>query len=148
MSQDVRTVAPGATADAAWEVMCQRGIHHLVVTDGGRAVGVLSDRDVAGARGAAFRRDRRVADLMTSGVVTSTPETPVRRIANVMRGRSIGCVVVTDADRIIGIVTVADLLALIGRGIEHAVVSTKRWTLKQRAPMVKQKQSAGRRQVR
>jgi CBS domain-containing protein len=36
-----------------------------------------------------------------------------------MRGRSIGCVPVVDRDRLVGIVTVSDLLEVLGRGIER-----------------------------
>ena len=74
---------------------------------------------------------------MTKHVVTVDPSTTVRRAANLMRGRSIGCVVVTNHGRIkikIGIVTVADLLDLLGRGSDRPIAATKRWTLKHRTP--------------
>jgi CBS domain-containing protein len=71
---------------------------------------------------------------MTEAVVTVPPTTPVRKAANLMRGRSIGCLVVSVAGRAVGIITVADLLELIGRGIERPVATTTRWTLKHRAP--------------
>jgi hypothetical protein len=51
-----------------------------------------------------------------------------------MRGRSIGCLVVTDAARVAGIITVADLLTLLGRGADRGVQRSKRWTLKHRGP--------------
>ena len=71
---------------------------------------------------------------MTAPVVTVTPTTTVRRAANLMRGRSIGCLVVTDRGRIAGIVTVADLLELLGRGADRSVQTPKRWTLRHRVP--------------
>jgi CBS domain-containing protein len=60
-----------------------------------------------------------------------------------MRGRSIGCLVVANADRALGIVTVADLLELIGRGSERAVESATRRTLNHRAPHRKRQRSIG-----
>jgi CBS domain-containing protein len=72
-----------------------------------------------------------------------SPTTTVRKAANLMRGRSIGCLVVTKRDRIVGIVTVADLLELVGRGADRPVASTTRWTLKHRAPHRKRHRAAG-----
>jgi len=134
MTKNVQTVSPSADAEDAWNLMRTKRIHHLVVIGGRRIVGILSDGDMGGRAGASVRRDRIVGDLMTAGVVTIPPATPVRKAANLMRGRSIGCLVVADRGRVEGIVTVADLLELIGRGIDRPVASTTRWTLKHRAP--------------
>lgn len=143
MTPGVQTVSAMTTAEDAWNLMRTKRVHHLVVTDGRRVVGVLSDRDAGGRRGAPVRKDRTVADLMTERVVTVTPTTPVRKAANLMRGRSIGCLVVTSGDRVAGIVTAADLLELLGRGIDHPTAATKRWTLKHRAPHRKQHVATG-----
>ena len=90
-----------------------------------------------------MRRNRTSGELMTGRVVTVPPTTTVRQAANLMRGRSIGCLVVTAGTRIVGIVTVSDLLELLGQGADRAVVSTKRWTLKHRAPHRKRHQAEG-----
>jgi CBS domain-containing protein len=94
----------------------------------------LSNRDAGGRLGAAVRMNSRVADLMTAPAVTVEPATTVRQAANVMRGRSIGCLVVVEGRRVIGIVTVSDLLELVGRGLDRGAVTSKRWTLSHRAP--------------
>jgi CBS domain-containing protein len=143
MSEAVQTVTPRTTAEEAFQKMQLGGIHHLVVTDGAGLVGLISDRDVGGRRGASMRKGRTVADLMTPHVVTATPTTTVRQAANLMRGRSIGCLVVTNGSRVAGIVTVADLLELIGRGVERPVAASRRYTLKHRTPHVKRHRAAG-----
>lgn len=143
MSRQVRTIAPDETADEAYRVMRMRRIHHLVVMDGRRIAGVLSDRDLGSGPGAAARKGREVGELMTTGVVTVPPDTPMRKAANMMRGRSIGCVVVTEAGKVVGIVTVSDLLALVGKGVEHPVEQSKRWTLKHRVPHRKIQRASG-----
>ena len=134
MTEGVKTIAPAAAAEDAWNVMRLNRIHHLVVTTGSRVVGVLSDRDVGGARGASVRKNSAVADLMTAPAVTVGPTTTVRQAANVMRGRSIGCLVVVESGRVAGIVTVSDLLELAGRGLDRGAVTSKRWTLRHRTP--------------
>jgi CBS domain-containing protein len=144
MSQDVETVRPQTPAESAWERMRMRGVHHLVVTDGTSIVGLLSERDAGGRRGISVRKGRTVGELMTGKPVSVRPETPVRRAANLMRGRSIGSLVVTDVRaRLLGIVTVADLLELLGRGIEHAVDTTARTPLRHRAPHRKLRRVSG-----
>jgi signal-transduction protein with cAMP-binding, CBS, and nucleotidyltransferase domain len=143
MTQDVKTVSPATSAADAWNLMVTHRIHHLVVRDGGRIVGVLSDRDAGSRRGAALRKTRIVGELMTSPVVTVPPTTTVRRAANMMRGRSIGCLVVVKAGNAAGIVTVSDLLDLIGRGIERSVTTTPRRLLNFRAPHRKRHRAAG-----
>jgi CBS domain-containing protein len=134
MTEEVQTVPPETAAGEAWNVMKARRIHHLVVTRGRRIVGILSDRDAGGRQGSAVRQSSTVADLMTQPVLTVPPETTVRKAANLMRGRSIGCLVVGDAGRVRGIVTVSDLLELVGRGLDRKVETPTRWTLKHRAP--------------
>ena len=49
-------------------------------------------------------------EIMTSSVVTASPRTPVRQVAELMRDRNVGSVVLADeADRPVGIVTDRDL---------------------------------------
>ncbi len=143
MTERVKTVSPTTTADDAWNVMRVNGIRHLVVVKGRQVVGVLSDRDAGGRRGASVRAQRAVADLMTAPVVTVEPTTTVRQAANLMRGRSIGSLVAMQGGRVVGIVTVADLLELVGRGLDRGAVTSKRWTLKHRAPHRKSHRSTG-----
>ena len=49
----VLTISPDATADDAWNKMRAYDIHHLVVMQPNRIVGILSDRDVGGPHGSA-----------------------------------------------------------------------------------------------
>jgi CBS domain-containing protein len=138
MSGAVQKISQATAAEEAWELMRRKSIHHLVVTDGARLAGILSDRDAGGRHGAGLRKNRTVADLMTRDVVTVAPEMTVRQAANLMRGRSIGCLIVADQSRVRGIITITDLLTLLGRGADRGAQTTTRWTLKHRAPHRKQ----------
>ncbi len=142
MTQEIQTVSPETSAEDAWGLMRTRRVRHLVVKDGPRIVGILSDRDEGGTRGASVRKNRTVRDLMTTSVVTVPPSATIRRAANVMRGRSIGSLVVADRTGTKGIVTVADLLDLIGRGSERTVTPSTRRLLQHRVPHRKQHRSA------
>lgn len=114
MSKDVETVKPGVHAAEAKARMRQKRIHHLVVTEGGELAGIVSERDLGGPKLPRSLGAYTVADFMTAPVVTVTTRTPVRRAARLMKGRSIGSLVVTSANgKVAGIVTVADLLDLV-----------------------------------
>lgn len=143
MTRGVKAVSAATTADDAWSLMRTYGIHHLVVTEGREIAGVISDRDMGGPHGSAVRDTRLVSELMTEHPVTIEPDMPIRKAANLLRGRSFGCLVVTHQRRVVGIVTTADLLELIGRGAVHPVVETERRTISHRAPHRKRHQASG-----
>lgn len=143
MSTDVKAVGAGLPADEAWRWMRAERIHHLVVLDGKAIAGVISDRDAGGPKGAAVRAGQDVGQLMTRHVVTVNPDTTVKRVANLMRGRSIGCAVVTDKGRVAGIVTTSDLLELLGRGAIRPTPTSRRPALNYRAPHRKRHKAYG-----
>jgi len=148
MTKTVRAVSPGVEAETAWSDLRAARIHHLVVVDSGHIVGILSERDLGGARGKTLRAGKRVADLMTPTVIFAAPETTLRRAANLMRGHVIGCLPVVDGKKLVGIVTATDMLDLIGRGAERPVAESTRWTMRgrgqRRAPVRRTKQASGR----
>ena len=125
MTEGVQTVRPTTAAADAWELMRRKRIHHLVVMEGAQIVGVLSDRDVGSRIGANLRAGRTVADLMTRHVVIRSPSDTVRSTANAMRGRTMGCMPIVDRGRLVGIVTVSDLLELLGRGVARPVKAAR-----------------------
>jgi acetoin utilization protein AcuB len=132
MSREVKSVATTATVSEAKSVMKVNGIRHLLVLDRGEVVGVVSDRDLGGRTGAGDQR--QLGTVMTENLVTAAPETTVRQAANLLRGRSIGCLPILDDGKAVGIVTTTDLLDLIGRGSERPVQRVDRWVLRGRGP--------------
>lgn len=126
MSRRVVAVGPDEPAGAAWLRMQRERIRHLVVMDGPRLVGVLSERDLGGRGGADLRRGRTVRELMAPRVATASPGTTLRQAANLMRGRLIGCLPVLQGDRVVGIVTATDVLEELGRGSTRPAVRAKR----------------------
>lgn len=132
MSRHVRTVGVTDSAGLAWDRMQMHRIHHLVVVHDHEILGVITDRDLGSKHGTEVREGRSVRDLMTAGVITIAPDATVREAANLMRGHRAGSLPVVDEGRLVGIVTVWDLLDLIGRGAERPVARTTRWVLKDR----------------
>ncbi|MCA1719089.1 MAG: CBS domain-containing protein [Actinobacteria bacterium] len=117
MTQEVVTAAPQTTAAEALALCRGNRIRHLPVLQGGRLVGVISDRDLRAATPAlgdparAEALDRiRVADEMARDVVTARPEDPIEDAAMTMYERKIGCLPVVDGEDLVGIVTSSDVL--------------------------------------
>jgi len=126
MNKDVIAAAPRDDAERAWSLMRTKGVRHLVIMDGKQVVGVLSERDLGGRSGASVRKGRTVSDLMTEQVVEASPTTTIRQAANLMRGRTIGCLPVTENGRVVGIVTTTDILDQLGRGATRPAVRAER----------------------
>lgn len=87
----------------------EAGVHQLVVTGGrGRVVGVLGVADVHRAPDAG-----RVEDFMSRRLFIVSPDSSLGEAAALMRVHAIGCLPVVDGRRLVGIVTVSDMLDLI-----------------------------------
>jgi CBS domain-containing protein len=107
----VHTISPSASAlDAAREMNARR-IGSLVVVDGGEVVGIVTERDLL-TRVLAQERSAGVtpvAEIMTTSVLTCTPETPIDEVRLLMRSRRIRHVPVIDGRRLAGMVSIGDL---------------------------------------
>jgi acetoin utilization protein AcuB len=132
MHKKVETVSPRESAAVALERMRRARVRHLVVQDGSNVVGILSDRDLKGM--GSLAQVETVENVMSSPAVTCSPDLTLRKAANLLRGRALGCLPILEDGKIVGIVTTTDLLEMIGAGIERPVPKTRRWILKDRGP--------------
>lgn len=102
------------TLEAAYALMRERSIRHLPVLDGGRVVGIVTDRDLRLATSRLSERPfapgATLAEVMNRPVHTAHPMDPVESAARTMRELKIGCLPVVDGDELVGIVTGIDLL--------------------------------------
>jgi CBS domain-containing protein len=111
--KSVVTIHPDATVERAIGVLRQRGIGALVVSDDGENVaGILSERDIVEALGryGSELLAISVAEVMTCPVVTCEPEDSVADLMAEMTSRRIRHFPVVEAGRLIGIVSIGDLV--------------------------------------
>ncbi|HTI36046.1 MAG TPA: CBS domain-containing protein [Vicinamibacterales bacterium] len=109
MTRNVLTIAADESIENAAARMAEAGVHHLVVRGKrGAVVGVISRTDVARAPLTA-----RVADFMPHRLLSVRSDTPVAHAAALMRTYGIGSLPVMTGSRLIGIVTVSDMLDLV-----------------------------------
>jgi len=111
MTREVTTVQADQTAQEAANFMLQGDAGSIPVTDGGRLIGMITDRDIA-VRGIAKGHgpDTPVRDLMTSGLVTARFDDTVEDVANKMSEAQVRRLpVIDDEERLVGIVSLGDL---------------------------------------
>jgi len=111
MTRDVLAVAPEDTLGEAAERMVERGVGSVVVSDFGRLIGILTERDLL--RAVADRihsSEARVREWMTSEPITATPETTPREAARTMLDHGFRHLPVVDDETTLGIVSLRDVL--------------------------------------
>ena len=122
MVREVITVSPQTTAAEALKLCREKRIRHLPVLEGGRMVGLISDRDLRAAtpalgdanRAAALQKIR-VGDEMAREIATSDPDDPIEQAAMAMHEKKIGCLPVVEGDDLAGILTTSDVMAALVR---------------------------------
>jgi CBS domain-containing protein len=109
----VHSVAPTDTVLTAAQRMNDHHIGSLVVLDGSRLVGIVTERDVM-RRVVAARREpiaTLVREIMTEDVLTADPKTPIRQAKAVMRERRIRHLPVVEDGDLVGMISIGDLNA-------------------------------------
>jgi acetoin utilization protein AcuB len=126
MSTPVETIAADDSVATARARFALNGIHHLVVVRDGDVVGVLSTADLGPWVYSEAEQELPVADCMETPVC-ATPATTIEQAANLLVGHSASCLPVLKHGRLTGVVTITDLLQLLGRGAERPAQSARRW---------------------
>jgi CBS domain-containing protein len=108
----VFSIAEDATAMDAAKVMNDHHIGALVVTRGEKVVGIFTERDILNRVVAQQRAPAEtvVRDVMTTPVACCSPGTSRAECRGVMRGRRIRHLPVVDDQRLVGIISVGDIL--------------------------------------
>ena len=118
MTRDVITVGPEAGVGEAWGLCREKNIRHLPVVEGGRLVGIISDRDlrdVSPPRGDTLDQENtlayvRVGDIMSRSVVTAHPLDTIEHAAHVIYENRFNCLPVVADGELAGIITSSDLV--------------------------------------
>lgn len=118
MTKDVITVSPTTTVKSLAKVLTQNQISGVPVTDKrGKILGLVSQSDIVGKRG------NQVKAIMTKKVIEVAEDTPVEEIAILMTTHKIKRVTVMRGEKLIGIVSRADIVGAIAMG-KHIALHT------------------------
>jgi acetoin utilization protein AcuB len=120
MTSEVLTGGPDMTIADALQLCRTHRIRHVPIVEGGRLVGLVTDRDLRLAMPPiwadhhdelqAMLHEKTVADVMVREIITVAPDTPVEAAAHLLYSNRIGCVPVLEGDSLVGILTETDLL--------------------------------------
>ncbi len=119
MSTDLFTLQPEDLIDMAASVMTWEHIRHIPVEDdAGRLQGLVSCRDLTRLLtrpDSSGKEAVRVREIMKENPVTVTPRTSTLEAAEIMKRSNLGCLPVVEGDRLVGIITVLDLMRVAAR---------------------------------
>ena len=109
---EVFRVAPGASVYEALQILAEKNAGALVVTEGGKLVGVISERDYARKVVLVDRssRDTLVSEIMSSDVKTVAPTASIEECMELMTERHIRHLPVLKDDELVGVVSIGDVV--------------------------------------
>ncbi|MRR08523.1 EAL domain-containing protein [bacterium] len=120
MTRHTDQVAPGDSLGEAVRMMAHSRISSAIVTDGGRAVGIITERDVLRAARHRIAHGTSVAAIMSSPVITAPADMPYRDAYLLAAHSNVRHLVVTDdAGQLIGITSETDFCYHLGLSVER-----------------------------
>ncbi len=122
---EIHAVGPDTTVYDALRLMAEKNVGAVLVRDGERPIGILSERDYARQvvlKGKASK-DTPVREIMTSRVVFVRPEQSIEECMALMTDKRIRHLPAIDEGKLIGILSIGDVV--------KAVISEKQFRIEQ-----------------
>jgi CBS domain-containing protein len=128
MGKNVVTISVSERLSTVEDIMTLGHVRHMPVVQGGKLVGVVSERDLLraslsglsehrGAERRAFLHVVEIARVMSAPPIVIGPDATIDEAALVMAEKKIGCLPVVDNSHLLGMVTETDVLRSLA-GIE------------------------------
>jgi len=121
MQEKIVTIGASDRLSTVEDIMTLGRVRHMPVVQGGKLVGVVSERDLLRAslsnltgfdssERRAFLNGVEIARVMSAPPVVIEADAPIEHAALVMAERRIGCLPVMDGQMLVGLLTETDLL--------------------------------------
>jgi CBS domain-containing protein len=111
MTRNPITLEASATALDAARAMRDADVGNVIVCEGGRVAGIVTDRDIV-VRDVAEGKDpasTRLAEIASRNVATLSPDDPIEAAVQIMRDNAVRRVPVVDGDTPVGVISIGDL---------------------------------------
>ncbi|MFY9584997.1 MAG: CBS domain-containing protein [Candidatus Acidiferrales bacterium] len=126
MTSPVKSIARDARLLDAALALRSTGFRHLPIVEGERLVGIITDRDINRFTPSllsnitpeeynAIFENTPLERVMTRNPLSVAPDTPLREAAAILYEKKLGCLPVVENERLVGIVTVTDMLGVLLR---------------------------------
>ena len=121
----VHSLGPDASVFDALKVMAEKNIGALLVVEGGRIVGIFSERDYARKIALMSRssKDTPLREIMTKSVRYVRPEQPHEQCMALMTENRLRHLPVLDGEELLGIVSIGDIV--------KAIISEQKFIIEQ-----------------
>jgi CBS domain-containing protein len=113
MSSDLLSVETSVSIMEVAQRMVDRNVGAVLVLDGGRLAGILTERDVLRAVARGLTDSTRVADCMTAHPETIAPEDTTDHAAVLMLHGGFRHLPVVQGDDVVGVISIRDLVPLL-----------------------------------
>ena len=120
---EVISIGPERSVFDAIELMAERGVGSLLVMDGETLFGIVTERDYARKVILKGRKagTTKVEEIMSTELITATTEQTVRECMTLMTERRIRHLPVVAGDRVIGLISIGDLVQAIISDQQHEI---------------------------
>ena len=120
---EIFSIAPEATVTEAVSLLAEKSIGSLLVMQEGTLCGIVTERDYARkvVAGGLSSENARVADIMTADVFTTGVEQNIDECMMLMTEKRIRHLPVVDAGRVVGIISIGDLMKAIISDNQRAI---------------------------
>lgn len=120
---DVISIAPAASVFDAIKLMADRAVGSLLVMDGEKIIGIVTERDYARKVILLGRSSEttKVEQVMSTEVITATAEQTVRQCMTLMTEKRIRHLPVVADDKVIGMISIGDLVQAIISDQQHEI---------------------------
>lgn len=114
VKNEMKFVEPETTTIEVFQMMQKNNIHHLPVVQNGKAIGIISDRDVSFVGKTGNSLNLSAQDIMTPDPITVDNEMSIPHAINLMRQNRVNSVLIKDkTEAVIGIFTSTDALDIL-----------------------------------
>ena len=122
---EIWSTSPGATVYEALQIMAEKDIGALPVLTGEKLVGIFSERDYARKVILLGKSSRKtlVKEIMTPHVIYATPDMTSEQGLTLMTAKYIRHLPIMDVDKLIGMVSIGDLV--------RSIISEQKETINQ-----------------